>query len=79
MASRPVQDGSQSDQKNDAFFDWIFHSSWGRLGVVLGVVLGAKSHQKIVQRLGKTVWDVDFSPWASLRSFQEGKANDGQA
>ena len=50
-------------------------SSWGRLGVVSG----AKSPPKILQRLGKTVWDVDFSPWASLRSFQEGKANDGQA
>ena len=33
---------------------------------------------KIFQRLTKTVWDVDFSPWASLRSCQDGKANDGQ-
>ena len=42
MAPRPVQDGSKRDQKSHAFFVLIFDSFWGRLGVALGPILGAK-------------------------------------
>ena len=48
----------QERSKSHAFFVLIFDSFWGRLGVVLGVVLGSKIDPKSLGRL--TLGGLDF-------------------
>ena len=64
-APRWAQDGLktgprrfQERSKSHAFFVLIFDSFWGRLGVVLGPILGAKIDPKSLHRL--RVGDLDF-------------------
>ena len=67
LALRSAQDRLQTDprriqerSKSDAFFVLIFDSFWDRLGVVLGVVLGAKIDLKsfLEFNLNRLVFDL---------------------
>ena len=65
MTPRWAQDGLktgprrvQERSKSHAFFVLIFDSFWGRLGVVLGPMLGAKIDQKSLHQL--TLDGLDF-------------------
>ena len=66
-ASRSAQDRLktgprrvQERQKSDALFVMIFVSFWGRLGVVLGPILGVKIDPKSLHRFRVSGLDFDL-------------------